>query len=262
MQSNAKKFNLKLNDEEADVSNLDNTKTEPHLKIIDKNSNKKNLISLKQVDNSKEFRNKKYNHDNYFGVRNHIDLFIIGKRYLDLQKSGVNSFAYCGNQTTKSVQHTILGLASFFNYHSNIKATVFIDKFNGSGLSKFLTPSHVEMEAFGEIDSDNFYEIYVCDGIEIYELQSFKKIVQKIGHEAFSQLLMKIKKESDVIFWDLPSTTSVDQERDIYLPILNVIDNISVVVDTGITTIKNVKEINEFAEKYQIKIEGFLIYQK
>ncbi len=83
-----------------------------------------------------------------------------------------------------------------------------------------------------------------------------------MGPDAFSDFLTKLVKGTDIVFWQLPQVSEMDKEREIYLPILNVIDSLTLIVDTGVTKRKEINEMNEFAEKYQIQVEGVLLYKR
>jgi hypothetical protein len=219
-------------------------------------------LTIKEDKNAGELKRKKYSSKNYFGVKNHIDLFEVGRFYTNLQNEKIKSLAFYGDKTTYSVQHSILGIASFFNYHKNLKATVFVDRFEGTELAKLLKPTHVEIELLNQENEEDSYEVLVCDGIDIIELSKLKHLAYKIGADAFNDFLKQIVKNADVVFWELPETTKIDVERELYLPILNVIDSLTLVIDTGTTKIDEITEINKFAGKYQIRIEGILLYSK
>lgn len=272
MSLGAKKFSFKMKEESVEESTKDSVSPSvlkfhhlPNEKIQpeeEKSYKKKSILALKENDSSKEIKRKKYNSDNYFGVKNHIDLFEIGKHFSYLYQNGIKSLAFYGSTLTPSVQHSILGISSFFNYHKNIKATVFIDKFEGSELSKFLKPTHIEVESAVTGNDEDVYEVYACDGIEIIELSKLKHIAYKMGPTSFSDFLTALIKRSDIVLWDLPPVSTIDKEREIYLPIVNVIDSLSLVVDTGITKRNEIDEMNDFAGKYQIQVEGVLLYKR
>lgn len=261
MQSGAKKFNLKLKGEETPIGPSEPGFLKFH--IPDKNQTEQLVSNLKLVlkenSNTKKIKRKKYNSNNYFGVKNHIDLFEVGKYYTNIVQSGSKSLAFNGHQA--SVHHTILGLASFFNYHKSMKATIFIEKFEGSELSKFLVPTHIEMEMVTFDDEEESFEIYSCDGVDVVEMHKLKHFAIKMGMDAFNEFLNKIVKDSEIVFWDLPEITTINKEREFYFPILNVINSISLIVNTGLTKINQIKEMTLFANKYQISVEGVLMYK-
>lgn len=268
MQSGAKKFNFKMKEEESTNGSSDalgvlkfhHPAGSSTLEEITTSSNVEGRFVLKGINETKQIKRKKYNSKNYFGVKNHVDLFEVGKHYTNLSQSGMKSLAFYGNKQ-KSVHHTMLGLASFFNYHKGMKATIFVDKFAGSDLANFLKPTHIEAEMVSESYEEDTYEIYACDGIMVIELYKMKHLAVKMGTDAFQEFLEKIVADSEVVFWDLPKSETINKEREFYLPILNVVDSLSLVVDTGITKIKEIKEMNIFASKYQVALEGVLLYK-
>ena len=267
MESGARKFSFKIKEEESLSDHSDSGVLKFHypagkssLEDTDKNFRHEKKLSLKEVDQSKKIEKKKFSNHNYFGVKNHVDLFEVGKHYANLHHSGMKSFAFSGDQNS-SVHHTILGLASFFNYHKSIKAIVFIDKFEGSKLAEYLKPTHVEVEFIDLKNSDDTYEVYSCDGIDVIELTKLKHIAMKMGIDSFQEFLRRIVNDSEIVFLDLPESRSINKEREFYLPILDIINSLSFVVDIGSTKINQVKEMNIFANKYQVAVEGVLLYK-
>ena len=221
---------------------------------------KKSLLELKSSEEVKKVKKKKFKNHNYFGVKNHLDLFEIGKHYTEVYQRGVKSFAFHGDHQ-KSVQHTILGLSSFFNYHKGVKSLVFLEKFEGSDLAKLLNPTHVEMELLKIEDEEESYEVISCDGVDVVEMHKLKHLAFKMGMEAFNEFLENVISNSEIIFWDLPEASSINKEKEFYLPILNVVNSLGLVVDTGISKIKKVKEMSTFAGKYQVNVEGVIMYK-
>lgn len=217
--------------------------------------------SAPKVAEIKEFKKKKFKSKNYFGVKNHIDLFEIGKYYSNLMDDGMKSFAFYGSGGNKSAHHSILGIASYFNYHKNLKATVFVEEFQGSELQKYLTPTHVELEMATSDESDTV-ESYSCDGIEVIELSKLRHLAHKIGTDAFSEYLASLVERLDLVLWDLPSLSKIDREREFYLPMVGNIHSLGLVIDSGKSRHSDIKSIHAFSKKYQMKVEGAIFYKQ
>lgn len=234
----------------------------PALKVVEKESQKKvPIFTLKEPEEVKKVLKKKYKSKNYFGVKNHFDLFEIGKHYSQRVEEGCKSFAFLGKSQSVSTHHSILGLASYFNYHKNMKVVVFTENFKGSELQKFLTPTHIEAEMVDECEEDTI-ESYSCDGIEVVDLSKIRHIAHKIGAEAFMNYLHNYIERSELVFWDLPELKQIDKEREFYQPIISNLHSLSLIVEAGVTRQDEVKKIYAFAGKYQIKMEGAIFYRK
>lgn len=219
------------------------------------------FLKLKKNESSPEIKKKKFKNHNYFSVKNHIDLFEIGNHYVQLFEGGFKSFAFSGCSQTGSVHHSMLGLASFFNFHKNLKAVIFIDKFEGSELQKFLKPTHVELELI-DPETDESIEYYSCDGIDVYELSKIRHLAYKVGADIFSEFLQSLLSGEKIILWALPRSADLDKEREFYLPIIQVIDSLSFVIDEGKTSRNDLEQMYQFMNKYQVQVEGSIFYKK
>jgi len=222
---------------------------------------KKPLLTLKKDRTQVEVKRKKFKNQNYFNVKNHIDLFETGKYFTHLiEEEGKKSFAFYGNPGLTSVHHTVLGLSSFFNFHKNFKVVLFIEKFEGSELQKFLKPTHSEMELI-DAESEESVEYFSCDGVDIVEYCKLRHLAHKIGAEAFSDYLNSWIKRESLVLWTLPQSADLDRDRTFYLPIINAIDSVSLVVDSGKSNRKDLVNMYEFMSKYQIHVEGAVFYK-
>lgn len=261
MNSKAKKFDFRIkNDDERPAERLPEAPApDTTLKIIKKESVEKDFFTLKESKHTEAIRKKTYNSKNYFGVKNHIDLFEIGKKYSDLIKGGIKSLAFIGDEHTVSTHHTLLGIASYFNYHHDCKVTILIERFEGSELQKFLTPTHLEVELINSDDA-NTLESYSCEGIDIVEISRLRSTLKKEGPEVLTNFLASLVASAQVVLWDLPQFKRIDSEKEFYLPLIESVQSLSLIVHKGFSKQEGIRSNYECAKKYQMRVEGVLFY--
>jgi len=206
-----------------------------------------------------DHKKNKIGSSRYFAIKNHLDLFELGRHYTRLYECGMHSFAFYGAGPQKHVQQTLLGLASFFNYHKNEKVLLFIEKLEGSEIGKYITHFHTEVLPFN--DSDETFEINISDGLEIIEYSQLRHLAYKMGEQAFSMFLNSVINNAKIIFWELPYSEKISKDCEFFLPIAEVISNFTFVVTNGVSRQSELKNMFEFAEKNQIITEGVIVYK-
>ncbi len=202
-------------------------------------------------------RKHKIKNQFYYKVKNHMELFNIGQSYLkDLQK-GVKNFAFSSLGLDLDRQKTILGITSFFNYHSDKKVTIFTQNIEDTFFYEYISKLKVERTYF--FDETVSLKHYKTDGIDLYEYAELKRVHEQLEHYSYEELLDEIVESSEVVFWDLPKMEIVTKEREIFFPIIRCIDNASIIVGEEISKFKEVKKQIKFFKKYQVKIKGLLV---
>ncbi|MGZ3789946.1 MAG: hypothetical protein ACXVLQ_15510 [Bacteriovorax sp.] len=197
---------------------------------------------------------KKFKTNHYFSVKNHFDLFDIGKHYMQLSQSGKKSFSFYA-EDSKSCQQTMLGLSSFFNYHQDIKSIMLVENFEKSELKNLLKPPHREERNFND---EYFYEVLSFDGIEILEYDKLRNAALKMGPEGFSQFIASFITESSLILSEMPKIQFINREKEFFFPLIRTIDSLSVIVEPGKSKNKELKELINFSKKYAVEIDGVL----
>lgn len=198
---------------------------------------------------------KKYKTDHYFNVKNHQDLFDIGKHYLKLLNNGKKSFSFY-SEDTKFCQHTLLGLSSFFSYHEDIKSIILVDKFETSELKSLLHNPVKEKKTYND---EYAYEVLNFPMLEIIEYSSLKSMAAMMGPEHFGQFIAKLIMDSDLVLIEMPKIESINSEKEFFFPLIRSMGPLSLMVETGKTKNKGIKDFVKFSSKYDIDIEGVLL---
>lgn len=244
--SSESKSNVEESPEEVEVS-------EPRPPL-----NVKSFFSLKPKSHEEKIqvKTRRYNSEIYFNAKNHLDLFNVGSFYYQEYLAGKKNFALYAGNSKEDVHESLLGFASYFNYHEDLKVTLVTNNFQHSLLSKHLKNVHHEVRYFQS--EEYFYEVIVSEGIEILEYSALRHICKKLGRELFDSFLDEILGQTDVSFWNIPSLELIDQEREFFFPLMRKMDSTSVVLTKGKSSASELKKVMNYAAKYSLKISGVL----
>lgn len=210
------------------------------------------LVPEKNKDTIKKIR---YSSDHYFSVKNHLDLFNVGNFYFQEFQKGKKSFALYADKEELGSCETLIGLASYFNYHENLKVTIIVESFATSNLSKQLKATQREVRA---CDDHVSYDVIVADGVEVIEFSQLHHLCLRLGRDGFEHLIENIFAEAEISFWDFPKLSIIDSDKEFYFPLIQKIDSFSVLLARGKSKSSNLKSFLSYAKKYSMKIDGVL----
>ena len=213
-------------------------------------------LKTKYQEEKIQVKHRRFNSETYFNAKNHLDLFNVGSFYYQEYLTGKKNFALYAENSNEDVHESLLGFASYFNYHEDLKVTLVTNNFQHSILSKHLKNVHHEVRYFKS--EEYFYEVIVSEGIEILEYSALRHICKKLGRELFDGFLDEILGQTDVSFWNVPSLELVDREREFFFPLMRKMDSTSVVLTKGKSSATELKKIINYAAKYSLKISGVL----
>lgn len=225
-----------------------------YAKKIQRNESREARVLKFHHTPTQEKEPKKYKTEHYFSVKNHPDLFDIGKHYLQLSQNGKKNFAFYSSDSV-ACHHTLLGISSFFNYHEDLKSTIFVESFDKSELVKLLKNPIREERVFKDEYS---YEFLNFNGIEVVEYDHLRHVALKMGAELFSQFISSFIAGSSISLCEMPKIKDVNRERELFFPLIKAMDSLSVVIEPGKSSSKEVKEVVDFSKKYDLKIDGVL----
>lgn len=214
-------------------------------------------VALKDIksalENDDVLRKRRFRCQNYFKTVNHVDLYKIGSFYHEIINQKKKTFAFYGVNLEAKVKDTIIGLASFFNYHHELKITVIVDEY-----------SHQWMEAVPCTQMENrvcqkniSYRVLINDGIEIIELKHLREIAAKNNLD-YDVIVDKVVDDAEILFWELPKVSRLEDDREVYFPLWLNLDGVSLVIDKGETKTSQLKPFLNFCDKSDKKIFGVI----
>ncbi len=236
-------------------SSLENTEKNDS----NKSSDSKEDVADKKIDffqieeTSKPLkRAKKYNSNNYFDVKNHSELFDLGKYFLQLNNNEKKNFGfYC--DSNELLAQTMVGLSAFFNYHENKKVTMIVDRYESSSYKKLLPLEHVEAH---KINEEVELDYIVSGGVELIEMNQLKHVFYKYGSEVFSRVIKEILEESDLVFSEFPKMQEIEKDRELYFDLNRSIDSLILIANKGASKAKDFKKVIDYSRKYNVPVEG------
>lgn len=192
----------------------------------------------------------------YYLVQNHLELYKLGMLYLEDFKAGLKSFAFNQVALESDQDKTILGIASFFSNHINVQPLVVTPKFENHYLSKFV--GKVECK-YRSVEGENVsFKQLVADGIHFIEEDEIKRVagrLKNINLEGFLRILIK---DAEIVLWDLPSMKKMDEMKEIYFPMIQAVENVSLLVKKDKTSYSVVKTLEDYFSKYGVSIKGLI----
>jgi hypothetical protein len=201
-----------------------------------------------------EKKKKCYSSEHYFSAKNHLDLFNIGNFYFQEFKKGKKNFALYADKDEMNSHDTLLGLASYFNYHESVKATIIIENFATSSIAKHFKNTQRELRNYDSIE----LEVLNTDGIDIIEFSSLRHLCKKLDREGFENLIEKIFLITEISFWDFPNLKNLDDDKELYFPLIQKINSFSVLLSRGKSKSSHLKNFLSYAKKYNMKVDGVL----
>jgi hypothetical protein len=196
----------------------------------------------------------------YYKAVDHVELFKTGTSYLEDFKNGVRSFAFSSLGVTDARQKSIFGICSFFNYHTEVKTLIVAEDFKKSFFSfyvKDLKPKIKPIYKDGET-----YQIYSGPGFDVLDFYEVKKVYSKVPHYDYEEFLRELTNKYDLVLWDLPEMEILDANKEIYFPVIRMLDNVSLIVRSKETNLFQIRSLADYYSKYQVDIKGILFDNK
>jgi hypothetical protein len=194
--------------------------------------------------------------DYFYRATNHLDLYNIGKSYLDDYKKGIKNFAFCTDEAKDAKEKTVLGLTSFFNYHQDLTITILTSHVGDtfySQIVKDLKPQKKVIE--GEEVS---FIVYESSEFNLIEFDELKNMNDKFRTYHLEDLIQEVVNRSDLVLWDLPTVEELSKDKKVFFPISRYMENISLVIKSGDTRYEKVNKMINHFNKYGIRIKGVL----
>jgi hypothetical protein len=189
----------------------------------------------------------------YYKIKNHKDLYNLGKSYLKDLSEGSKCFGLGYVNDKQMSVDTILGLGSYFRYHTNLRVCCLIDvQRHLEALESHLGAGPVtNLKSFSEELQMDMYSTTLMDMIDIHQMER--------SNIDFRDLVKKIYNSYDVVFVELPEVSSMDQKRNLFFPLVNILDNISLILKFKDSTYSAIEKEVEFFKKYDVKVKGVLL---
>ncbi len=227
----------------------------------DKENDKESQINKSvNVDISKHELRRKNNKSLsklYYRAVNHIELFKLGDTYLQDYNRGVKSIAFNSNESALEREKTVLGISSFLNYNARVTVTVVTDNFEQSIYKDLLPDLEVVTKNSGH--GDITYSCLATAGIEIVDYSELWNAFAEVADGHIEEFIEAFTKMADVILWDLPFLSKMNDKKELFFPIIRYLDNVSFIVKSNVSKYGELDALKEYFDKYQVPIKGLVL---
>ncbi len=189
----------------------------------------------------------------YYQISNHKDLFNLGKSYLKDLSEGNKCFGLGHVSDKQRSADTVLGLGAYFRYHTNLKVCALVDmEKHRAMLEKSL--GLVSIEAAKGYSEELKMEIISTSLMDLVDINSMESASTDLR-----DLVKKLYNSYDVVFVELPEILFMDQRRNLFFPLVNILDNVSLILRFKNSTYSSIEKGIEFYKKYDVKVKGVLL---
>lgn len=193
----------------------------------------------------------------FYKVSNHSELVKLGTGFLEDFKNGLKSFAIGSTGYLNSQQKTIVGLASFFDHHDDLKIAIITDNLF-SGVFSEIIKSGQEQEIELPISETKLPIFTFYSHFDFLDLNKLLEIPRNNDNINYEQRVEEVINHYDLILWDLPELPKLEQEPESYFPILQSFDSLTIIVSRSSSRQASVGKIKEFFGSYNINIKGLI----
>lgn len=252
-----------LYNEDSSVENLNDITDDNYLKEViqqdlDNDASDEKPV-LKTIKYKAQILSKKKNvaHNGYYyKAVDHVELFKTGTSYLEDFKNGVRSFAFSSLGVSEAKQKSIFGICSFFNYHTEVRTLIVAEDFKKSFFSFYVKDLKLKEKPIYQDGAT--YRVYEGPGFDVLDFLEVKRVYSKVPHYDYEEFLRELTNLYDLVLWDLPEMEVLDANKEVYFPVIRMLDNVSIIVRGKQTNINQVRSLSDYYSKYQVDIKGVL----
>jgi hypothetical protein len=209
-----------------------------------------NLLGRNMNQNAlqSEFLNNHKKDPRYiFKVSNKDEFNQIGKSFMHDFENGKKNFAFTSTGYKQAQQRTVLALASFFDHNLPLKIAIISDQLE-NGIFEELVRNSDNATTGNNINLKRFYHHF--------DFITFDTILKLSSNE---NALSELSNSYDLILWDIPDLDRVKNKTDIYLPIMNLFDSLTVIVSQNIASQKEMHELRKYFMNYGVGVKDLVL---
>jgi hypothetical protein len=213
---------------------------------------------IDNVTSLSDYKSAPIKNNPIYKIKNHQELFKIGKSFLKDYRMRTSSFAIASAGYMEAQRKTVLGLASYFDQVlTGVSILVICDGIDEKVFKDMIDVSNVEQFDFDHeiaIQVYNFNDkIHFADMNEIIQLKT-----TSLSSTEFSNKLSHLVDGFDILLWDVPEISEIKNNIESYFPIINQFHSLSVIIGRELTSKTEVERLKTFFENYNINLKGVL----
>jgi hypothetical protein len=194
----------------------------------------------------------------FFRAKDGEKLYVLGDNFYKDFKSGFRHFSFANIGASESQKRSILGIASFMYYFENLRILIVTNSLNGSFYDQFNQDHNKTVTSISSYPEFE-YNLLHHEGLnylDVNEIQDKSRSHQVKGTE---YLVKKIVEDYDVVFYDLPQIVETKSQYDVYFPILQMIENVTFVVNLKGNSYSQLDDLKNFFSSYKIHLKGLIV---
>jgi hypothetical protein len=216
--------------------------------------------AFQRVYKKRKFEQDQVITDLYYQVEEHNELFKLGTLFYRDMEASLKSFGFSSLAKENEKEKTIIGLSAYFSYHMKTTTTVFTRTFKGSYYSK-LGKNFIHDDLF-VLNDGTTIKGYICQDLVIIEFNELRKVSIKQSANDYEDFIETYIQDNELIIWDLPSMEELQQESELFFPIIRFIDNVSIIIKPNNTKLTKIVQTKDYFTKYHIDIKGLILAPK
>ena len=174
----------------------------------------------------------------------------------------MKNFAFSSHGLVEAQQKTILGIASFFNYHEDVRTLIVSSDLRKGLFSNLINQEKIIPVLISQEEEHPMYCYGHNDHFDFLDFNELIKINKKLRNEIlYEELIRKILEQYDMVLWDTPNIERINQENEIFFPVSMKFESITLIVKESESQFNQILEIKSFFQKYGLKIKGVLFDQ-
>lgn len=194
----------------------------------------------------------------FFRAKDGPALFKLGNSFYENYKSGTKYFSFSNIQSSEAQKSSILGIASFIHYHDNVRILIVCPEMKDSMFAGFAAEEN-RTTASAKAIKNFHYDTFCHEGLNYLEISEIKERCKEAEIKDQVFVLENMLNEYDVVFFDLPATREMKAEYEIYFSVLQLVQNVSIIVELGKSNFTEIKTLQEFFENYKVKVNGVIL---
>ncbi len=194
----------------------------------------------------------------FFRVTSGENLFKLGDSYFRDFKDGKKFFGFAQLSDRAAQQRSVLGVATFIHYYENVRILVVTDSLAGSYFASFLGSEHAATHAIGG-EPEIRYEAFTHEGISYLSLADLQHAGASFAQKGMDYVLRQLFADYDLVLIDLPSLTQTREQTQLYFPLLQVLQSVTLVLHMRRDHFSEVDAARSYFENYQIPVKGLII---
>ncbi len=198
----------------------------------------------------------------FYEVSNHHELFQLADSYWEDFKKGDRSFAFLSPTPTSAKEKTILGIASYFDRNAFLRMAIVGQSMRRGAYRQLMAKSH-SVEVDLGLDYGRHFHIDRLNNVDFLDFSSLCEIAKEAKDNFLYEAALKQLLDSyGLVLWDAPDLSFFKENPVLCFPMMLRVKGLTVVLKESGESIKKLKEIHEFFDRYGVKIKGHILESK